>query len=339
MGFFIEYHDIYEEIFEIIVHDEYCEEVETEPIVVATNTISGYDNKLYDLLQFVMEETMEEQRRNLVFRQGKVSVVSFPFNMRQCFFAVDVPAWQGGTKDEVRLLRECYESALQTALKKKCNNITFPLLGDGEHGYPIDLALDTALSVLGEYAQKMDIDIFLVPCGQDDDLLLREKARHLEGLTAFIDEFFIKPQPIKRNDDRIIACECKIVREGELEAIIPNKQKGELFWEYVQALIQRTGKGKVEIYKRANLDRRLISKIKTNSDFLPGKRTILALAIAMHLSLDETRALLEQAGYALSPSVRMDVIIRYFIEKQEYDIYSINHVLYSYGEALLGSVR
>ncbi|MDD4290956.1 MAG: macro domain-containing protein [Clostridia bacterium] len=101
-------------------------------------------------------------------------------------------------------------------------------------------------------------------------------------------------------------------------------------------LIDQKGAKETNVYKKANIDRKLFSKIKTQKDYTPSKRTVLALAIALKLNLSETQALLTQAGYALSHAKQFDVIVEYFIINKKYDIFEINEALFEYDQPLLG---
>ena len=92
----------------------------------------------------------------------------------------------------------------------------------------------------------------------------------------------------------------------------------------------------VDVYKRANVDRKHFSKIRTDKDYVPKKRTALAFALALKLNIDEAKDFLGRAGYAFSPSSKTDLIVQYFIENQVYEIMTINLALYEHNEPLLG---
>ena len=153
-------------------------------------------------------------------------------------------------------------------------------------------------------------------------------------------------------EDSANECErlCMNEKRMPLACAMPNKsiesarsledilvEPGETFCAKLFRLIHEKNQDDVEVYKRANLDRKHFSKIRSNVNYKPTKKTALALAIALHLDMDETTDLLARAELALSPSNRGDLIVRYFIERQKYDIWEINSMLFKFGQPTLGA--
>jgi hypothetical protein len=108
------------------------------------------------------------------------------------------------------------------------------------------------------------------------------------------------------------------------------------FSKRLRRFVIAKGMDDVAVYKRANLSRQHWSKIISNENYQPSKRTVVALAVSLRLNLDETKDLLLSAGFALSRSFTFDLVIEYFITQQNYDIYLINEVLFKYEQPLLG---
>ena len=160
-----------------------------------------------------------------------------------------------------------------------------------------------------------------------------EKAHGFFGMKAGLRKAksggFRKDEACKESDAMLAASPRK------LEDVIA--QAGENFQDRLIRLINERDLSNADVYKAANLDRKLFSKILCNPDYHPGKRTVLALAISLKLNLDETRDLLARAEYALSPGSRSDLIIQYFIENEVYDIFRINDALDAHGEVCLGA--
>ena len=119
-----------------------------------------------------------------------------------------------------------------------------------------------------------------------------------------------------------------------LEELLKKTDAG--FSETLLKLIDRTGKKDAEIYKKANIDRKLFSKIRSNPAYKPSKPTAVAFAIALELDLEETRDFIGRAGFALTHSSKFDIIVEYFILHGNYDVFALNEMLFAFDQPLIG---
>lgn len=242
-----------------------------------------------------------------------------------------------------RLLRSAYLESLRLARRHRCVSIAFPLISSGIYGYPKEDALRVATAAIREFLMEHEMDVYLAIFDKASFAISRKLAGAVE---SYIDENYVLAHQVLRRgllevENRALdtavppMASAPACRPGDLDALIGNLD--EPFHVALLKLIDAKGKTDVEVYKRANIDRKLFSKIRKGKGYLPGKRTVLALAIALQLTLRETDELLERAGYALSHSQKFDVIIEYFILSGQYDIFQINEVLFHYDLPLLGS--
>ncbi len=265
-------------------------------------------------------------------------------------------------EESERLLRSAYTESLKLAVENELESIAFPLISSGIYGYPKDEALQVATSAIRDFLEDHDIDVNLVLFDKSAFVISRELLGDVE---SYINNNYVEEHKVSGRS--LLSVERRAMDEAGMEfislvtadkaagapapeaesvyapqeATVPLKDMledlDEPFSDFLLRLIDAKGMTDVEVYKRANLDRRLFNKIKNVAGYMPGKRTVLSLAVALQLSLDETNALLRRAGFALSRAVKYDVIVEYFIVNAKYDIFTINEVLFEYDQPLLGS--
>ena len=302
---------------------------------------------------------------------GQVAITpGFDLDAEYVLHAVG-PIWQDGTHNEEKLLRQCYDKALSLAWEYKCESIAFPLLSAGNHGFPKALALQIAIAAFSSFLMEHEMQIYLVVFS-DDAFALSEKLFH--SVASYIDENYILDKKLDeygvadkrdvreaelmqirralerqrnlRYQQELLAdeeCVVQSVAMGvdedasayDLADLLDETDAG--FSETLLLLIDRTGKKDSEIYKKANVDRKLFSKIRNNKNYKPSKSTALAFAIALELDLDETKDFIGRAGFALTHSSKFDIIVEYFIKKRNFNIHEINLALFEFDQSLLGA--
>lgn len=256
------------------------------------------------------------------------------------------PVWSGGSQGEEQKLASCYRHSLDLAKEHGLESIAFPLISSGIFGYPKDQALSVAIRNIGDFLLENDMTVYLVVY---DKSAFSLSTKLFASIEQFIDDNYIDEHHYKRTSFE--SCQTAMMLEDAMPSMATPRmapksarslgevvgQLEESFSQMLLRLIDEKGKGDVEVYKKANLDRRLFSKIRSDIHYQASKPTALALAIALELNLDETRDLLARAGFALSHSSRFDLIIEYFIEEGIYNIYEINEALFAFDQLLLGA--
>ena len=252
------------------------------------------------------------------------------------------PRWRDGKHGEREKLVSCYRTSLLLAKEHGCETVAFPLLSSGIYGYPKDQALRVAVDTISEFLAENDMTVYIVIF---DRTAYQIGNKLFADIAAYIDDHYVDAHTDSRRERmrRMGVVENRMLTSYEdapmaasgLDEALAHLDTG--FSETLLKLIDRSGKKDAEVYKKANVDRKLFSKIRNNPDYKPSKPTAVAFAIALELSLPETRDLIARAGYALSSSSKFDVIIEYFIMQRDYDIFKINEALFAFDQSLLGA--
>lgn len=253
------------------------------------------------------------------------------------------PVWNGGKYGEREQLASCYRTSLALAKEHGCETVAFPLISSGIFGYPKNQALRVAVDTIGEFLLHNDMTVYIVNFSRT---AYQISSKLFADIAEYVDDHYVDAHTDSRRDRlrRMSVLEGRALSAGAAAAPMSADNLDDLlahldagFSETLLKLIDRSGKKDAEVYKKANVDRKLFSKIRNNPDYKPSKPTAVAFAIALELSLPETRDLIARAGYALSPSSKFDVIIEYFIMQRDYDIFKINEALFAFDQSLLGA--
>ncbi len=231
------------------------------------------------------------------------------------------PAWEDGNHREFEMLHSCYEKSLTLAAELSCKSIAFPLIATGVYGFPKDEALQIALFEINKFLLSHDMQVILV--------VFDKKAFELSGklvgsIEQYIDEHTVlqtgKAEYTgnygQRAQEELRRIEAQIEENRKRRSPVSEAQSAndfddtcksledilntseETFQQRLLRLIDESEMNDVEVYKKANVDRKVFSRIRSNIEYRPKKKTAVAFAIALELNLEEMRDLLARAEIA-----------------------------------------
>lgn len=269
------------------------------------------------------------------------------------------PKWKGGSNNERELLEGCYKNSLELAKKNNCESVAFPLISSGVYGYPMNEAFKVAVDTVAEFLMHNDMLVYIVVYNKN---ALATGSKLFTDIAQYIDDNYVAehsayysrqidnlgesmPLPQTRflsDDEECYACaKAPTMSKPSFNDTVDLSDivimLDESFSQMLLRKIDEKGMTDSECYKKANIDRKLFSKIRSNPDYKPSKPTVIAFCIALELSLAETNEMLLKAGFALSHSNKFDVIIEYFIKRRNYNIFEINEALFAFDQSLLGA--
>jgi O-acetyl-ADP-ribose deacetylase (regulator of RNase III) len=250
------------------------------------------------------------------------------------------PIYRDGKHGEKALLESCYRESLARAKEYNCESVAFPLISSGVYGYPKDQALKVAVDVISDFLLENDMTVYIVIF---DRAAYQISEKLFSDIAEYIDDLYVEEHTdYRRECMRMSApmqadmCKCEaLLEEDSLSSKL--ERIDESFSQMLLRKIDEKGMTDAECYKKANIDRKLFSKIRSDVHYKPSKPTVIAFAISLELSLDETKDMLMKAGFALSHSSKFDIIIEYFISKGNYNIFEINEALFAFDQSLLGA--
>jgi O-acetyl-ADP-ribose deacetylase (regulator of RNase III) len=308
---------------------------------------AGTDRAIYEAAGAV--QLLEERKKIGDIEKGEVAVTgAYQLPAKYIIHTVG-PAWIDGEHREFETLHTCYRNSLQKAKELECESVAFPLIATGVYGFPKDKALQIAISEISDFLLHSEMLVYLV--------VFDEKSFQLSGqvmgrVQSFIDANYVKTRresEYNRSRDlrRMESEDVAAIESVQFKLPEPDMMPvgmslddqfasmGGSFQEKLFELIDNRGLSNVEVYTRANLDRKHFSKIQCNANYHPSKKTAMALCIALKLDLEESKDLLARAEWAFSPNRKLDLIVMNAIVNHEYNINQVNAVLFEYGQDCL----
>ena len=262
-----------------------------------------------------------------------------------CMYVIHTvgPRWIDGSHHEKELLESCYTTSLHLAKEYGCKSIAFPLISSGIYGYPKAQALRVAVEQISKFLLDNEMMVYLVIFDRKSyeigDKLYSDIASYIDD--QYVDEH---SDSLSLQRVRFREFENTCLREGSVP-LNSAEEKSILDWlndidesfsEMLLRKIDESGMSDAECYKKANIDRKLFSKIRSDKLYKPSKLTVIAFALALELSLEEMQDMLAKAGFALSHSSKFDLIIEYFVKQGNYNVYEINEALFAFDQSLIG---
>ena len=244
------------------------------------------------------------------------------------------------------------------AKKYGCESVAFPLISSGIFGYPKDQALKVAIDTISSFLLENEMTVYIV--------IFDRKAYQISGklfadIASYIDDRYVDEHTDSRSErlrrmsafrmEEPMPCESPVCDEAIEKLTAPmavSSEKtatlddtlGQIDESFSEMLLRKTderGMTDAQCYKKANIDRKLFSKIRSDKSYKPSKPTVIAFSIALELPLTEMKDMLMKAGFALSHSNKFDIIVEYFVEHGNYNVFEINEALFAFDQSLIGA--
>jgi len=344
--------------FKILRND--ITKVRADAIVNTANPLpvigKGTDSTIYEAAG--REQLLEERRKIGAIERGQ-SAWTGAFNLKKHGVKYIIHTigvfYKDGNHGETEILRSCYQTAFKTAAELNCKSVAIPLLATGNYRFPKDLALQIAVEEISRFLLEHEVDVLLVVYDKESYKISEKLFNdvedflfdNLDGYEGEEDFLFDNLDEYEGEEDTTTGIPLESARSVYLEPILSeekritpidvdtfiNTSKDTLNFQHtLQQLIADRKLDNATIYKKACMDKKFFSKIISNKDYVPKKHTVMALGLALELPLVEYEAFLASAGYAFMPSSKFDLIVKYCVMNQIYNLISVDVILDDHGE-------
>lgn len=269
--------------------------------------------------------------------------------------------YENGRYGERTILRSCYSNSLKMARRLGCKSIAFPLLAAGNYNFPKGMALDIAVEEIEDFLSEYEMDITLVVYDSEAYMFTDKFETDIQ---SFIDDNYIdsnirnelhstqftgdkkgkvsytteqlKKIPAEKEESVSPANEeegKKTIAPIDINAFVEQKYQSLDFKNKLQKIIADRGLANADVYKKTNIDRKYFSKIISPKNSQQVKKgTVIQLGLALELTPEEFDDFLASANYALNPSLKSDVIIKYCVMNKIYSIPKVDSILFAQNE-------
>lgn len=335
----------------------------TECIVVSADVslhpVGGMSTALFDAVE--EPENLLRECELIGFCGGCECVTTRSYGLPSKYIIHSVAPLFADSKNRAEeYLKTCYKNAIYMARRKMFESLAVPLIGTGKKGYPKDMAVKVAMEVIEGFLNKYDMNIYFVVKNKSSFIADKTLAKKLEDYIAdhyrdnsaevfvsnnsFADSFTVDGTVF--GDFSVNEVGFKTVDNLENTGITKSENLNDSeetgkdidFTQILKATLKRHKVRDGVAYKKSNIEKFAFARFKNNIDYKPKKEAVLGIAVALEMDLTETESFLKQAGYEFSNKNKSDVIVKYFIENRIYNIFTINQMLFHFGENQLGAL-
>jgi len=284
---------------------------------------------------------LSKELENHILKCGD-AIITDSYDLNNCRYIIHTcgPIYQENKHNLEELLALCYKNCLYLALENNIESIAFPLISSGSFMFPKGKALKIASDTITDFLLDNEMQVYLLVYDKDAFDVANKLFSNIKN---YLDKELVKEKKSQLFGSGIlnhglfsISEDAEETYEYSTAASYKQFEPDESFSECLIRMIDERGLLDPDVYKKANIDRKHFNHIKNTKNYRPKKETAVALAIGMRLNLDDTNTLLERAGFVLSRSSKFDLIIKYCIENEIYNIFDINEILFEEDQKTLG---